>query len=197
MTNSKEIASSIKNEIEAICNEAQIVESKGSKPTKTVQKRLDRIPKKMNVILPKTNIKLTVRATANKECIQSDVQHNVKHKPIRLPIKTNKQTKITKTKHSTHKTPAQQRLNDLRKELIKEQSVSSSAGKEISHSQCDEKLQKPTAILSASTTSVATENIQNESKDLTHSVPDAGLIDVDIELTLIQNREFFFLLLFC
>lgn len=176
MAKTKEIDVSIKKEIEAICNEAKT--QLKSKPIKSVQAKQERPPESLSSVV-KTNVQVSVRAAANKECDSSAFNPiAVKHKRNRLSATSNKQNKITKTKCSKHKTPAQQRLVDLQKTLLKEQLISKNPGERAP--QCSNtvnKLHEPSA------------NALDESKDLTHSGLEVGLIDVDIELTLTQNRK--------
>lgn len=180
MAKTKEIDVSIKKEIEAICNEAKT--QLKSKTSKYVQAKLERPPESLSSVA-KTNIQVSVRAAANKECDSSAFNQTVaKHKRNRLSVTSNKQNKITKTKCSKHKTPAQQRLADLQKTLIKEQLISKNAGDKTP--QCSNTVDKPQEPS-------ATSNALDESKDLADSGLEEGLIDVDIELTLTQNRKCF------
>lgn len=174
MTKNKVIDVSIKKEIEAICNEAKTHQSPVARVKSKASTTVESPSKSLNSV-PKTEVKVSVRTTNTASDSSRLNQTAAKHKQYRLSVTSNKQNKITKTKCSKHKTPAQQRLADLQKTLIKEQIIKKNASEKLTEcSNTNNKLHE-----------------HNESKDLTDSVFDAGVIDEDIELSLIQNRKFF------
>lgn len=182
INNNKDIAASIKQEIEAMCNEAKQTAKIKSKPSKSAQLRLDSIPKTVN-----SSTKTDSKPSADKE--RKDAKH-AKHKPNRLTTASNKQNKITKTKHSTHKTPAQQRLKDLQRTLIEEQINKNAIDKA---QRCNNAAHESSKVSISSGADSAIRSNKNESRDLTGSVSNTGLIDADVELALVQNCELFFL----
>lgn len=190
MANHEKIAASIKEEITAMCNNTKTIHTSKSKPKPrgSAQTRLDDIPKKLDSV-SSTNIKSSARiALNNNECIPSDPKQSVaKYKQNRLTAASNKQNKITKTKRSTRKTPAQQRLYDLQKAIIKDQLVSNKESEKTSQSHCNNALRELSSDSSRSTASSMGKNNEGDSKDSTDSVTDA-----DIELKLVQDREFVF-----
>lgn len=116
----KDIVNSIKKE--SVPHLRNIVKSKS---TSSVQVRLDSIPKKCKDTTAKSKTskavpshkRLTQQTTAKNECKSNDGKRKEHH----LAAATEKQNKISKQKQSKHKTPAQGRLMDLQRDLVREQ----------------------------------------------------------------------------
>lgn len=162
ISKNRNVAAALK-EAATSCNETKSHHFKPQKvktiATKSVQSRLEDTPKRLN----------SVKSSNNNNLTDSNRHYNAN-------INKHKQSKIIKTKHSTHKAPAQQRLNDLQKTLIKEQLLNASESEKSSEHN------KRTHIASAvSSVSVA---------KATDS--DVGLIDLDVDLNPAQDGKRFF-----